>query len=165
MALYTKKILATIWVLLFMKLTFDGFTNFKTNSLNLYCANSMFNCPVQCQSVTMQSAGYVNGLRPSCSFSAPILATSSTVNGGIAMNTASSPPSIKYIGYSNVVSLNGNVTGAWGTYSNLLSVIQPLTTKRVLYSSSTTRVNLICYFSRGQSNYARANTYFKSFMH
>ena len=65
---------------------------------------------------------YVNGVGPSCSFSAPIQATSLTVNNGIVLNSTSAPPTINYIGYSNVVSLNGNVALAWGTYNNLLSV-------------------------------------------
>ena len=59
---------------------------------------------------------------PLCSFSAPIFATSLTFNGGIAMSSATSLPSINYIAYSNVVSLHGNASLGWGSFNNLLSV-------------------------------------------
>jgi hypothetical protein len=49
-------------------------------------------------------AQYVNGVGPSCSFSAPILATSLTVNndficnGGIIMVISSTPANLNFIG-------------------------------------------------------------------
>ena len=39
----------------------------------------------------------------------------------ISMYSSCEPSNINYIGYNNIVSLNGNVALAWGTYNNLLS--------------------------------------------
>ena len=41
---------------------------------------------------------YVNGIAPSCSFSAPIQAISLTVNNGIVLNSTLAPLTINYIG-------------------------------------------------------------------
>ena len=63
----------------------------------------------------MLRARYVNGAGPSCSFSAPVYATSITVNndlicnGGIMVTSPSLPPNINYIGYTNTMKITNSM--------------------------------------------------------
>ena len=86
---------------------------------------------LQGSTIEVLRAQYVNGVGPSCSFSAPVLATSVTVNNdficnsGIMTTSTSSPANINYIGYTNTLKLTNSIALSSG-YTLLSTFSSPV---------------------------------------